>query len=206
MSITPVYVLILGSYDGDTKRLIYELKEEVSKRHGRNDVYSLVLDKVEIFDCDNAIQVITELYESTLTLMIFRGTELVDIDEIANVTEPQIEEKAMTHLNSHHGSKRVQKFTVLNKLDLLMRFSASICVIREKELTRGGEYCELVHALARDYEKKIVFLYNKNVTLSGMLKEYLDGFKVAMRAYSDTEPFIDEAMRFIEYRIYPVNI
>jgi hypothetical protein len=51
-----------------------------------------------------------------------------------------------------------------------------------------------------------MFLYNKDVILSEMLNEYLDGFNVAMRSYSDAEPFIDAAMRFIGYRVFPVNI
>jgi hypothetical protein len=145
MSDAPRFVLILGSYDVETKRLIYELKDEVSKRYGKNDVFSLVLDKVEVFTCDNLVQVVAEMYESTLTVMVFKGIELVDVDEISDVSEAETEDRVMDYLSEGYGSKGVLKLPVLGKLDLLMNFSVSICLIREKELTRGGEYCELVH-------------------------------------------------------------
>jgi hypothetical protein len=206
VSQTPIFILILGSYDPDTKKFIYSLKDEVAKVFDMDPVYSFVLDKVEWYTCNDSLQLLTEIYDSALTIMSFSYSGLLDIDEIKNFGPSELDSVVIEYARKKYNINRASRAPVTAKLTHLMEFSRSIFLIREKEETRGGEYCELIHAMAKNFEDKIVFFCNENITLSSMVKEYLDAFNVRIRYYSDLDHFKLESIRYLNYRINPINV
>jgi hypothetical protein len=196
----------LGSYDPKTKKFIYSLKDEIAKAFDMEPVYSLVLDKVEWYTCNDIFQLLTEFYDSTLTIMSFSHLGLLNIEELKNIEPSELDEVVLNYVRKKFNINRASRAPVTGKLTRLMEVSKAIILIREKEETRGGEYCELLHAMSKNFEDKIVFFCNNDIKLSGMVKEYLDAYNVRMRYYSDLEHFKEESIRYLTYRIHSVNV
>lgn len=59
-------------------------------------------------------------------------------------------------------------------------------VVRHRELTRCGEYIELVFLLTQGVEpRRVVFLWNVGVPISTMLRELLDLYDFSLRTYGN---------------------
>ncbi len=74
-----VTVLLLGSFDSQTKTLLEKLKEEIAKTFALENTYAFMIDTVEIYT-SNDIELLTErLDENRITLFTFQNGQLIDV-------------------------------------------------------------------------------------------------------------------------------
>jgi len=66
----------------------------------------------------------------------------------------------------------------MEKLSLLLEYSISIFVIRNKEETRGGEILELTYSVIAGHSDKLCLFVNENITISDMVMEFLDQYEM----------------------------
>lgn len=175
------------------------LKEEIAKGFSGENVYTVLLDNVEVYFADT-IQVLVELLNTKrVTLFIFKDNVLSDVYDID--LKNGLDETVYSFLKEKYVVKKIVKEPVFNKFSNLMRLAKTIFLIRDKEETRGGEYVELIHAISQGHSDKVWFLKRNGVRLSAMLMEYLDKFKVNMRTYNDKQDLITEVTRILKYEL-----
>lgn len=199
----PLFVLILGSYDSNTRQILYALREEIAKIASvieGIDIIALLLAKVKVFEINTKTRqftVMAELNEESATLYIFEQCELIDVIQIKT---DSIESRIKDIINEK-WNENVEFFlekTILNKLDLFLSVPSFVIVVRHEELTRGGEYIELTYLLLRGIDPKSIFFFKKdNIKLSEMCFELLDAYKVAIRPYRSIEDLLNEAKRLL---------
>lgn len=91
---------------------------------------------------------------------------------------------------------------LLEKLEVLARSSFLVFVIREREETRCGEIVELVFLLDRGIDPSIIYLLARsNISLSSMLKDFIEYMRINFRTYRDKEDLLDNVERIIYYRM-----
>lgn len=192
-------ILLLGSYDPQTRFYLENVKEEIAKHFSGENLYTLLLDNVEIYYVDT-FQVLAELFNKDMvTLLVFQDSRLIDTYDVA--LKNGLDETVYGFLKEKYDVKRITKESIFNKFNSLMRITKSIFLIRDKEETRGGEYVELLHALFQGHSSKVWFLKREGIQLSAMLMEYLDKFKVNMRTYNNQEDLITAIMRILKYEL-----
>jgi hypothetical protein len=200
-----VTILLLGSFDPQTKLLLENAKEEIVKTFSGENVFALMLDRLEIYTADD-MEVLTELSgEKTITLFIFQNSQLIDTDDIKLKTS-NVDKTVYDYLKEKYTIKKVDKLPIFNKLDVLMRDATVIFLLRHREETRGGEYLELMHALFREHAGKIWFLKRNGIALSAMLMEYLDKYAVKMRTYREEKDLEDSILRILKYQLQNLSI
>jgi len=194
-----IIILLLGSYDSNTKPILENLKEEIVKNFSGENVYAILLDTVEEYRADD-LEILTEQSnENKVTLFIFEHTQLTDVYDIK--IENEVETSIYNFLKQKYQIKKINKLPIFEKFDTLMQVTRAILLIRHKEETRGGEYLELMHALFRGYAEKIWFFKRNGIDLSAMLMEYLDKFKVKMRTYKKEQDLTTAIMRILKYEL-----
>jgi hypothetical protein len=192
-------ILLLGSFDPQTKIQLENLKEEIVKTFSGENVYALLLDSVEVYFSDT-VEVLTELStEDSVTLFIFQGNQLMDMDDLK--LEDTVDKTVYNYLKKEYNITEFKRLPIFDKLDTLMRNAKIIFLLRDKEETRGGEYLELMHALFRGHAEKIWFLKKNSIMLSSMLMEYLDKNKVNMRTYQGERDLKKAVMRTLQYQL-----
>lgn len=193
-----VTILLLGSFDPQTKALLEDIKEEIVKAFSGENVYALLLDVVEAYFSD-AVEVLTESSDrDKITLFVFQGIQLIDVDDL-KLQKDGVDKTVYDYLKKKYSITKFNKVSVFNKLDSVMRNSKVIFLFRDKEETRGGEYLELMHALFRGHAMKIWFLKKDGIALSEMLMEYLDKHEVKMRTYREKSDLETSVIRILQY-------
>ena len=76
---------------------------------------------------------------------------------------------------------------IIQKLETLLGFSKAVFVIREIELTRGGEIAELMFCIFLNYSMRICLLKKNNIHLTSMLDEFMLRERVLSRDYDSIE-------------------
>ena len=193
-------ILLLGSFDPQTKLLLENTKEEIVKTFSGDNIFALMLDTLEIYTADD-MEILTEQSgEKALTLFIFQNSQLIDMVDI-NLKEASADKTLYDYLKENYPTKKIDKLPIFNKLDVLMRDATVIFLLRHKEETRGGEYLELMHALFRGQADKIWFVKQNEIALSAMLMEYLDKYQVKMRTYREEKDLRDNIYRILKYQL-----
>ena len=196
----PATILLLGSFDPQTKPILANAKEEIVKTFSGENVFALMLDTLEIYTADD-MEVLTELSaEKTITLFIFQNSQLIDMVDVKQ-KDQDADKTVYDYLKENYTIKKIDKLPIFNKLDILMRDATAIFLLRHKEETRGGEYLELMHALFRGHANKVWFLKRNGIALSAMLMEYLDKYGVKMRIYSEEKDLNDALTRILKYQL-----
>lgn len=189
-------ILLLGSYDSETKSILEDIKEEIAKVFIGN-VFAVVLEHLDIYIFEKTA-VLTETFDKDkITLFIFREGSLSEMYDVDLENEPH--ETVYHFLKERYKVDKIQKLPIFTKLDLLMQFAKTIFLIRHKEETRGGEYIELMHALLKGHFSKVWFFKKEGIHLSAMLMEYLDKSKITMRPYHDLSSLKTGILRILEY-------
>jgi hypothetical protein len=195
-----VTILLLGSFDPQTKAHLENVKEEIVKTFSGENVYALLLDSVEVFFSD-VVEVLTELSgEDRITLFIIQDNQLVDMDD-PKLEEDDVDKTVYDYLKKKYKITELNRLPIFNKLDVLMQNAKVIFLLRGKEETRGGEYLELMHALFRGHAEKIWFLKKNEIVLSAMLMEYLDKYGVKMRTYQGERDLKKTVIRTLQYQL-----
>ena len=195
-----VTILLLGSFDPQTKAQLEDITEEIVKTFSGENVYTLLLDGVEVYFSD-VVEVLTESSSADrITLFIFQDNQLVDMDDL-KLEKDHVDKTIYDYLKKKHNITKFNKLSVFDKLDVLMRNAKVIFLLRDKEETRGGEYLELMHALFRGQAEKIWFLKKNGIALSSMLMEYLDKYEVKMRTYQGKGDLGSAVIRTLKYQL-----
>lgn len=191
------FILILGSYDPETKTKLDLLKGKIVEKYVGKNVYPFLLDSIDVYSADSKYFLV-EKHEDKISVFIFDGAELDDV--IERKIGESLEETVRLIINEKTGLQRIERRNILEEYDRLMDFSKIILLIRQKEETRGGEYLELIYALNKTDPSKIWFFHNRDIELSGMLMEFLDRFEVKMRVYTD-ETYAAVVLRVLDYKL-----
>ena len=163
-------------------------------------MYALLLDGVEVYFSD-VVEVLTESSgEDRITLFTFQDNQLVDMDDL-KLEKADVDKTIYDYLRKKHNITKFNRLSVFDKLDVLMRNTKVIFLLRDKEETRGGEYLELMHALFRGHAEKIWFLKKNGIALSAMLMEYLDKYGVKMRTYQRRRDLESAVIRTLKYQL-----
>lgn len=192
-------ILLLGSYDPQTKVHLNIVKEQIVKTFSGENVYSLLLDAVEIYFA-GIIQVLAEVLDKNqATLFIFHNETLADVCDID--LEDGLDKSVYSFLKERYEIQNLHKLPIYAKFNNLLMFAKAIFLIRDREETRGGEYVELMHALFQGHSEKIWVFRRNGVRLSSMLMEYLDKFKVKIRPYTKHQNLIRGVIRILKYEL-----
>ena len=192
-------ILLLGSYDEETKNLLNIIKDEISKISTfftEINVLTLLLEDVELYIA-NTNQIIIEKYDEKATFILISGFEIISIEDYSIKSEEDI-----NNIIKKLGFKSFIKVPILEKLKMLAYATSLIFVIRHLELTRGGEYIELTFLLGKGLNpRKVYMLINKNIEISTMLKELIDNTKINLRTYKDKTELLDTIRRITYYEV-----
>jgi len=189
-------VLLLGSYDDKTKLLLDDIKEEVAKVFS-GKVFAFLLENLEWYSTDR-FEVLAEIRSNNqITLYLFEENDLFDVEDLDLEHSEDPDEVVRNRLMKKYNVSVLDKKTLRLKYDWLMKLSLEIFLIRELELTRGGEYLELMHAIYTNQSEKIWFFKNNSVIVSSMLMEYLDKFRVKLRTYINGPDLTKSIIRVI---------
>ena len=191
-------ILLLGSYDKETKKVLENIKEEIAKistYYGEN-IFTLLLEDVEIYKTDND-WICIEKFDEKVTFIIFERDSVMVKDVIDFDAK---NEEDIIKILRELGYKSFIRIPVLEKLQVLATISSLVFIVRHKELTRGGEYIELTFLLNRGLDPRVVYmLVNSEVKISVMLKELIDFTKINFRVYEGEEDLIETIRRILYY-------
>ena len=197
-----MFVLILGSYDSDTKRLLYSLRECLTRKFVIEGHHFLLMEMTSLFKVEDGRYVITEEDgKNNVTLYIFpqvicmKEIEVEMIDTIK--LEGGLEETVSKYITAFDGSttriqmERARITGETGLFDYLVEICSLYSIIRLKEESRGGEYLELCQILKMKERKLVrqerdIYYFNKvgNVH-STMLNLFLDSKELMFRDFND---------------------
>lgn len=192
-NVETLLILLLGSYDSETKSVLYSIKDEVAKLSTLYDDFNLIpllLADIEVYELVSSIYslAIVERFKSKYTIMIFskRG-ELVNVEDIT-ASNLNIVEK---YIKSKDDVRAMRKLGILEKFKFLAKKSDLVFVLRHKELTRCGEYIELAYLILQGlYSFKVTFLVKDEVPISTMLKELIRLVRLYYERYQNIEELL----------------
>lgn len=197
-------VLILGSYDHETKPALVTLKSCLASGLMSEEWTALVVlvDDIDVYKIDvpestESLFVISETAETGLSLFVVRSRLLVDAVDMGRSTEDV--DHVVAGFVSERYAGTVLKLPILDKVTVLASIMQVAFLVRHVELTRGGEYIELAYliGLERASGGKLWFLKREGFELSSMAWEILDKFGVQMRSYINVEGMCAEALRVV---------
>jgi hypothetical protein len=190
-----IVILLLGSYDPQTKSYLEIVKEEIAKRFVGENAFSFLLNNSDVY-ISQTIQALVEVSNKRkAALFVFQDNALIDVHEIA--FKKDLDGVVHSFLKEKYEVQEFNKLSVFSKYDILMGLARVLFLIRDKEETRGGEYVELMHALFQKHSEKIWFFKREGVRISEMLMEYLDRFGVKIRPYIDKQDLVEEIIRIL---------
>lgn len=214
-----MFVLILGSYDSETKQLLYSLRDYLTSRFVELGHYFIIMETMTLFRVEDGREVLTEEDgANNVTLYIFPSrtqageveAEMIDTVKLDGGLEETVS-KYITELDRLPPQTRIHvEKAPITGLTGLFNFLVEICafynVIRLKEETRGGEYLELCQILRMKDSRMVrqesdVNYFNKvgNVH-STMLNLLLDSKEIMLRDFNDKDDLcqqIEELVRLI---------
>jgi hypothetical protein len=192
---SPKFVLLLGSYDDETKELLKNLKNKLVGDFRAEEVFILSLNTLYAFIADS-YQVIVECWSETdATIFIFQKGQLNEIDELDFEVSPN--KAAEEYMRKNFRAQTFAEITVLEKLETIFSTALLTLVIREREETRGGELVELTY-LATSYKgDKMWFLKKDGLPISTMVKELLVALKIGLATFQDSAELATESSRII---------
>lgn len=203
-------VLLLGSYDPETEALLMRLKEEASHSLMNQDdiILIFVLENLEMYSFavsaqsdTEKITVVAETYDQDKRLSIFIMKEdgIIDAYDLP-LAGKKIDDAVVKSISGRYNIESFCKLEILEKLTQLAVASSVVFLLRDKELTRGGEYIELVYLLGGDKlsPSKIYFLKNDRIPLSEMIVNFLSKYGIKQVLYDDINKLILDITGIIE--------
>jgi hypothetical protein len=202
-------VLLLGSYDPDTKKLLSNLKDRITQQlmYYNDTVLIFSLENLEIYDInfkyDNGSEkrlfLICEDYGEKISFLTLDENSILDANDKKMSSSKSVDEFTKNFIKHKFPDSNFLKLPILEKLKQLANASTLTLVIRDQELTRGGEYIELAFLLgsSRSQSSRIFFLGRRDCELSGMVWEILDHYGIIFRPFKDEDDLVTESIRII---------
>ncbi len=186
-------ILMLGSYDDTTKKIIYRTKEHIIQNFSYIDTsfFVFLLDNLDIYVADviddqnetkKIALILEKYYDNKLTVFTIYADLIIDIVDITIVND--MDSTLNNFLKEKYVESTFYRLTILEQLKELTRLTSLTFLIRDQELTRGGEYIEMVYLLSRSLKpENIYFMKKEGFQLSAMAMEIIDYSKVQFRCY-----------------------
>lgn len=204
-------VLLLGSYDKKTVELLYKLKENISSHfmNFHDTILIFLLDNIRFYIADikdnnniqQKIRIITELFDENKKISLYMLTEnfILDVEDLNIESENNIEDTIRKHMEEKYTLENIFRPPILEELKFIAGISNTVFILRNDELTRGGEYIELVYLLDRNIlnPNKTFFLKREGFDLSQMVLEILDSHNFQYRTYRNEDSLFNEVNRII---------
>jgi hypothetical protein len=213
-------ILLLGSYDPKTEKLMQNLKEKMSEHFMNLNETLLIflLSNLELYVAEITpkdqierlkVMVISELFEQEKRMGIYivnEGSVLYAIDAEFDPSSSQ-EEFVRAILENEFVVDDFFKPPILTELEHISKMTTLTFVIRDRELTRGGEYIELVYLLDNAFldPQRTFFVKREGFSVSSMAWEILDFHNVQFRTYRKEQDLHSEAIRIFSHyleRVY----
>jgi hypothetical protein len=201
-----VWILLLGSYDSETKRILYKVKDEINKLSTYYDEYLLIpllLENVEVYRIakeDKFGLAILERYAENLWSLMIAIEGEIEYDDVGEGSLEEVEEV----IEKTYGL-RWTRLPLLEKFIHLARTvmgSGLVIVIRHVELARCGELIELVFLLREGVPPDAIrVLVNWEINVSSMLLELLRMYRIYWEHYRDEEGLLRIIRSIIQYFI-----
>jgi hypothetical protein len=203
-------ILLLGSYDGETKEILYQLKISLDERFERYASIALLIETVDVYiSFDPGLHDYILLFEGRKnggTVFIMKGkTKLLESIDYDN------EEQFQQRIGNTIDFKKFRKLTQLEKVSMLAEWADLIYLVRHLESTRGGEFVELVYLLVRPGTSmqdrfKYEFFYKKGIEISTMMKEIVINNKIDTTSYNDDDGLKDVVFAKTAAHISRLNV
>jgi hypothetical protein len=190
-------ILLLGSYDEETKKVLCFAKDELADRFQRYCCTTLLLENIDMFvslmpDIHDYWVIIEKKDEGGTVIAMNRKKQPIEIVEFKD------EKEFRSRLGKDSGNtidlRRFRKVEQIEKVELLNNWADLVYLVRELESTRGGEVVELVYlllhqslTLSKRDPFKYEFFFNRNIPISSMIKEIVSNYKINPTDYSNVQ-------------------
>jgi len=203
-------ILILGSYDPETKPVLEAVREELSKLTTVvEDIYvlPLLLEQVEIFLIEaeeRLFFLVEEGHREAEISVIDRSGVIRDRIRLELPVEKKLESVVLDVAKDI--APRLKGFIKLPVMEKLAALAGPkeclLLLIRHVELTRGGEYIELAFLTGRYVDPgNIYFICREGVPLSEMAHDLIELFRLNFRTYREVSELVQLVRRIVNYRI-----
>jgi hypothetical protein len=197
----PKIILLLGSYDEQTRAILNAVKVALAKEFSGEELYCFLIIDLEVFS-DAEYGVIVEQYDfpSSTAFIFDNNAKLLDVIEIQFADAFNLQPETEQHLNEwcirngRNISSGLNGYSFFNALDNLFRFAKMIVLIRDREETKGGEYVDLTFGAAKHADKFTV-LYNAKIELSGPTMALMERYNIDNSKYTDQEDLVSILVR-----------
>lgn len=206
-----LHILILGSYDQATKDILHRLRMDLNKQFERYSCFTVLLENIEVHQSrakshDLFILIETEnQYSGTVTIV----QESSILDTLTFLDETEL--KGI--LSDDAGvidMKAFRKLKEFEKLMLLAQWADVIYLIKENELTRGGELVEVTYLLTLGnisylFTQNMEFFVHQGTTISTMLKELIEFRNIRTFSYDTYDNLIQNLIERTSWHISRLN-
>jgi hypothetical protein len=204
--------LLLGSYDEITLKVLIKIKDQISQRlmYENDNVLVLMLDSIDLYSVElresgkvRKITVIAEKYDNKVALFTLNESLIRDAVDLNLSSSTDVDKLVKDYFAKKYELVNFIKLGILPKLEQLGMAASMVFLIRDQELTRGGEYIELVYLLgARALKGADMYLIKREgLELSEMAWEILTEYGVNYRSYKDETQLFNELTRIVKNHI-----
>lgn len=213
-----MFIFLLGSYDPDTKKLLYELQLSISKKFTGIGVYPVIMESPTLYTVSNGEYILTEEENDNITLYIFwlddKGYHVIyNIDTVKSTGDKEYD--IITYMINEYGTNDVtiKEMPITgfpgdtNLFIFIINISELFIILRVREETRGGEYLELCALLnSHNYVETMniprIFLFKqKKITLTSMLNIFTFSNKLVMSEFCDEVDLKSNILEIIKMRL-----
>jgi hypothetical protein len=155
-------------------------------------------------DKERKVILIAERYNNSNKLALFildaSSPTIVNAEDITIKDANDITKEIKDYLGKRYTITSFYSLPIIQTLEQLTRIASLMFVLRHHELTRGGEYIELVYLLGRGFLSplKVYFLKKEGFNLSEMAWEIFNRHNVQFRSYTDEAGLNREAIRILK--------
>ena len=153
-------------------------------------------------DKDKKVTLIAEKYVDKTTILTVNEQNILNSEDVPLNSSP-LDQQIAQYTTARYSNAKINKLPILEKLKQLAHGVSLTFLIREEELTRGGEYIELAYLLgtATLQPSAVYFMKKEGFDLSEMGWEILAYYGVNFRPYMDEKTLCNETTRLIKYFI-----
>ena len=209
-----MFILLLGSYDDETKKALYTMQESIANSFSDKGYYSLLMEELGLYTVsDGHILLLENRGDRSTTIYLFRPIEdvgpieLQTIDTISHTED--IEDTVYRYLtergfcNLDIAIERMPIISPDGLFPFLVSISSVFLIVRLKEETRGGEFIELCYIsrspnlISLKGSPGIFMLKKQDVTLTSMLELILIEREIRVLEFSDTSDLLDKTANIV---------
>lgn len=196
----PRFLVVLGSYDHTTKPLMRGLQERLVADFSADPLLVYLIEDVTCFDAHDKtgeMTLIVETYEpGHATVFIFSGATLI---EACDTDYTELNEDLKRFMRSNYDIEIYRQRSLLSGMSFVGSISTGVLVIRDQELTRGGELVELSYLLFERVGIRHLMLFKRSgITLSSMVEEMLSIYGIQVVVFETADGLYESARKSVD--------